>query len=97
MIKNRRQSVCRSTLSEGYAPCLTPGSQIWASHLGRCLTGAEMMAYQGIDLNEFPNWCTLRLNSYLTIKGSFNSFLNEVCLPRKSFVLFMVFCRCMLC
>jgi hypothetical protein len=29
---------------------------MWVSTIDRCLTGAEMMAYQGIDLNSFPAW-----------------------------------------
>ena len=50
------QSVQRAPLSEGISPCLTPKSHMWTSILGRCLNGVEMMAYQGIDMNDFPAW-----------------------------------------
>ena len=50
------QGVLRAPSRIGEVPCLTPQAYMYCSVLGRCLSGPEVLAYQGIHVDDYPAW-----------------------------------------
>jgi site-specific DNA-cytosine methylase len=50
------QNIHRIPVSLDISPCLVPNAYVYVNKLGRCLTGADMLAYQGIDVDDFIAW-----------------------------------------
>ncbi|CAE7786109.1 nlaIVM [Symbiodinium microadriaticum] len=51
-IVNASQQLNRMHIKRHIVPCLTPGSAMYVMHRGRCLTGLEMMLFQGFDVSQ---------------------------------------------
>ncbi|CAE7240041.1 nlaIVM [Symbiodinium sp. CCMP2592] len=49
---NVSQQLNRMHLMRRVIPCLTPGSCLYVMHKGRCLSGLEMMLFQGFDISK---------------------------------------------